>query len=714
MPPLCVMGFGLGSGANLEIMGGAGLLFLTNLVAIVASAFFIFLLVGLNAAEVQTVMIASRKDNFLGRLFSHASIERMLTTGGRLRWRIVMILILLAAISVPLRRALRGVTSETFTRGVIQEVLKRLAPPGTLVSQQVSIVKDGIIIHLISTKPILDARVAEARQELMRRTRQDVQISVEAVASKRELAAIMERLTRQVPEVAKEKTIGEMQKDLLDRVRPELQGIWPSSEAPIHDFAVALSDPAGVSIIVRYEAAQSLGDVPISMVQHRLQTSLGIPDLTVNAVNIQPVDATPASPGRPKAPLTIRHFKMELDVQTGALLLLLAAVVAMVTRRLRLPYSVGLVVAGICLAALPFAPNVNLTKDLIFTVLLPPLLFEAAFYLDWGQLRRDFSVVLVLATLGVVLSAGVTALGMHYLADWNWMSAFVFGVLIAATDPVSVIAAFKEAKVHGRLLVLIEAESLFNDGTAAVAFGVAVAMASGGHLNSLGVASTLVKTIGGGILCGAIVSILALLLAGRTEDHLVEITFTTVAAYGSFLLAEHFGLSGVLATITAGLLMGNLRLFGGISEKGEEAIQAFWEYAAFVANSLIFLLIGMHEAHQNFGSVWRAALIAILLVVLGRAVAIYPCCLLFSRSSLRVTINQQHILFWGGMRGAVALALALGLPQQLPERETIVTISFAVVAFSVFAQGLTITSVLRRMGEISPDLKMLHKPKNGS
>jgi CPA1 family monovalent cation:H+ antiporter len=391
---------------------------------------------------------------------------------------------------------------------------------------------------------------------------------------------------------------------------------------------------------------------------------------------------------------------MQLDVQTGALLLLLAAVVAMLTRRLRLPYSVGLVAAGIGLAALPFAPMVNLTKELIFTVLLPPLLFEAAFYLHWDQLRRDFSVVLVLATLGVVLSAGVTAVGMRYLAGWSAMSALVFGVLIAATDPVSVIATFKEAKAQGRLLVLIEAESLFNDGTAAVAFGVAIALASGQHFSAVAVAATLAKTIGGGILCGTVVSIAALMIAGRTEDHLAEITFTTVAAYGSFLLAEHFGLSGVLATITAGLIMGNLKVFGTISTKGEEATHAFWEYAAFVANSLIFLLIGMHETQQHFGSVWRAAVIATALVVLGRAVAIYPCCLLFSRSSLRVTAKHQHVLFWGGMRGAVALALALGLPTQFPEREAIVTVSFAVVAFSVFAQGLTITSVLRRLGEI--------------
>jgi monovalent cation:H+ antiporter, CPA1 family len=357
---------------------------------------------------------------------------------------------------------------------------------------------------------------------------------------------------------------------------------------------------------------------------------------------------------------------MELDFQTGALLLLIAAVVAMLTRRVRLPYSVGLVAAGIFLAVSPFAPKISLTKDLIFTALLPPLLFEAAFNIQWNQLRRDFSVIVVLATLGVALSACVTALGMHLLAHWQWLGALVFGVLIAATDPVSVIAVFKEAKAHGRLLLLIEAESLFNDGTAAVAFVVVVAMVSGQQLTSLEITAMLLKSIGGGILCGGTVALGALLLAGRTDDHLVEITFTTVAAYGSFLLADHFGLSGVLATIAAGIVVGNFKSFGTISDRGKEAVQAFWEYAAFVANSLVFLLIGMHEAHQDFVAIWRPAAIAIVLVTLGRAVAIYPCCLLFSRSARSVTMKHQHILLWGGLRGAVALALALGTSPRIP------------------------------------------------
>jgi CPA1 family monovalent cation:H+ antiporter len=391
---------------------------------------------------------------------------------------------------------------------------------------------------------------------------------------------------------------------------------------------------------------------------------------------------------------------MDLSIEKGALLLLISAVVAMLTRRLRLPYSVGLVAAGIVLALLPFSPRIALTKDLLFTVLLPPLIFEAAFYLRWKDLRRDLPVVLVLATFGVILSAAAMAAGMHYLVRWQWFSALIFGILIAATDPVSVIATFKEAKAHGRLLLLVESESLFNDGTAAVLFAVALELASGRALTPLDTAERLAVTVGGSLLCGALVAGAALLLAGRADDHLVEITFTTVAAYGSFLLAEHFHMSGVLATLTAGLMIGNIGELGSITDRGREAVQAFWEYAAFVANSLVFLLIGMHEASQNFLPAWPSIAAAIVLGIVARALAVYPCCALYAWSGLRVSTRHQHVLFWGGLRGALALALALALPTDMPQRESIVTVSFAVVAFSVFVQGVTLTPLLRAFGEI--------------
>lgn len=394
---------------------------------------------------------------------------------------------------------------------------------------------------------------------------------------------------------------------------------------------------------------------------------------------------------------------MELSIERIEVLLLIAAVVSMLARRLRLPYTVGLVLAGVAVALLPFPLEATLTKDLIFTAFLPPLVFEAAFQMPWNKLKKDLPVTLTLATLGVVLSAAVVTAGIYYILGWPWQSALLIGVLISATDPVSVIATFKAAGVHGRLGLLVEAESLFNDGTAAVLFGVALSLvgAAGAAVTVGGALLAFFVTVFGGILCGAIVGGAALLLAGRTDDHLVEITFTTIAAYGSFLLAEHFHLSGVLATLTTGLILGNVGQLGAITDKGHTAVLSFWEYAGFVANSLIFLLIGMPLAHQNFAAVWRAIAVVALLVIVGRAVAVYAPCAFFLRSStLRVSAAHQHVLFWGGLRGALALALALGLPADIPLRSEIVTVSFGVVAFSVIVQGMTMTPLLRRLGEI--------------
>ncbi len=391
---------------------------------------------------------------------------------------------------------------------------------------------------------------------------------------------------------------------------------------------------------------------------------------------------------------------MTSDLSQLGFLLFVSALVAMLTRRLHLPYTVGLVLAGMGLYFSHVQLQWHLTRDLIFFVFLPPLVFEAALFIHWREFRKELPVVSLLATLGVALAAAVTALGMRYALGWNWGSAIIFGVLIAATDPVSVIATFKETKVPGRLKMLIESESLLNDGTAAVAFVAVLGVLAGGHETVLSIAGELFLTIVGGVSIGAVIAYFFMLLAGRTPDYLVEITFTTLAAYGSFFVAEYFHLSGVLAALAAGLVVGNYRSSGSISAAGRHALGPFWEYMAFVANSLIFLLIGAQEAQQHYSGLWLPVLVAIALVTLGRAVAIYPLCALFARSRLKVDLRHQHVLFWGGLRGALALALALSLPQDLPHHDVIVVITFAVVAFSVFAQGLTITPLLRRLGQI--------------
>ena len=386
-------------------------------------------------------------------------------------------------------------------------------------------------------------------------------------------------------------------------------------------------------------------------------------------------------------------------VQIGALLFV-SALVAMLTRRLRMPYTVGLVLAGIGLYFLPFRVDIELSNELIYSVFLPPLVFEAALYMRWPEFRRDLPVIALLATFGLALAAALTAAGMHYAVGWTWGSAAVFGVLIAATDPVSVIATFKEAGVHGRLRGLVEAESLLNDGTAAVGFATAVSLATGAGGGVLQAAGSLVLTIGGGIVCGLAAGFALMMLAGRSRDLFVEFTFSTLTAYGSFMLAEHWGFSGVLAALTAGLVTGNYRGARRSSEDDLAALESFWGYLGFLINSLVFLLIGAREAQMHFGNVWKAVIAAIVLVTVGRALAIYPPCALFARSRLRVDLRHQHVLFWGGLRGALALALALELPPTLPYHDAVVTVAFAVVAFSIVVQGLTMTPLLRRLGEI--------------
>jgi len=384
-------------------------------------------------------------------------------------------------------------------------------------------------------------------------------------------------------------------------------------------------------------------------------------------------------------------------ILTLGAILFTASIVAMICRRLRLPYSIGLVGAGIALALMPVQLNLPLSRDLIFDVFLPPLVFEAALQLPWDRFRRELPVTLLFAFPGVVIAATTVACGAHWLLGWSWMGAAMFGALIAATDPVSVIAAFREMEAPRRLSLVVESESLLNDGTAAVGFAILVALANGASATPLHVGGLLLWTVIGGVVIGASVAGGLLLLAGRTDDHLVEITLTTLAAYGSFLIADRLDMSGVLASLTAGLMVGCLGWRGALTEEGREHVASFWTYVAFLVNSIVFILIGGNEAHLPLRDFAGAALVMTLVVLAGRAIAVYPLAALFSRTSLRLSLGYQHVLFWGGLRGALALALALAVPTSVPERSEIIVIAFAVVAFSIFVQGLTMPWLIKRL-----------------
>lgn len=388
---------------------------------------------------------------------------------------------------------------------------------------------------------------------------------------------------------------------------------------------------------------------------------------------------------------------MQTDFLTLGLVFLVASLATVLSRRARLPYAVGLVLAGLALSRVPLPTPLALSKPLVFGLLLPPLVFEAALQLRWPALRRDLGPIVLFATLGVLLAGAVTALGMVVLAGWALPTAIVFAALIAATDPVSVIATFHDAGIGGRLKLLVEAESLANDGTAAVLTTLAVAIASGAAPDPAGAGLGALVSIFGGLAIGLAAGAVLVALAGRAVDPLIEITLSLVAAYGAFHAAEHWHLSGILASVAAGIVAGNAPGLGRAGPSARAALDGFWQYVAFAANTVIFVFMGADAAHA-LPALGAVALVAILVVLAGRAVAVYPLAALYAKGPLAIEPRHQHVMFWGGLRGALALALALGLPETLPGRDSILATTFAVVLFSVIVQGLTVTPLLRRLG----------------
>jgi CPA1 family monovalent cation:H+ antiporter len=375
------------------------------------------------------------------------------------------------------------------------------------------------------------------------------------------------------------------------------------------------------------------------------------------------------------------------------ILLLVASVVSIVVRRFRIPYTVALVIVGSALS-LQSSVDIELSPRLFLLFFLPPLLFDAAFHLNIHDLRRNFWTIALLAVPGVILNTlmvgGVVAWG----AGLSIGIALIFGALIAATDPVAVVSIFKKLGAPRRLTVLLEGESLFNDGTAIVIFELAVAAVLTGDFNLLEGVGDFIRVAGVGIAVGLSLGWLTSLLVARIDDHLVETTLTTVLAFGSFFVAEELlHASGVLAVVIAGLVTGNIGP-KGMSPTTRIVVFNFWEYIAFLANSAVFLLIGFQIDFPALLSNWQTILWAILAVLVSRAVVIY----LGSGIRQDVRMNWRHILFWGGLRGGIALTLALSLPLEIgPERSTITAMAFGVVLFTLLAQGISMGWLLERL-----------------
>jgi CPA1 family monovalent cation:H+ antiporter len=378
------------------------------------------------------------------------------------------------------------------------------------------------------------------------------------------------------------------------------------------------------------------------------------------------------------------------DMTVFVTLMVIASIVAMLARRFQLPYALALVVTGLAIGFWHLLPQAQLEPRTLFTLFLPPLLFEAAINLPGDQLRADWKPIALFALVGTLLSTALVGGAVAWGFGLPLAVALVFGALISPTDPISVIAVLRRLGVNPRLALIVEAESLFNDGVAVVVFLVLLAAAMGQDASVAGAFGRFAWVMLGGIAVGATVGALASHATKAFDDHLLEIMLTTIVAYGAYLAAEGLHVSGVVAVVAGGLVVGNA---GPMSRDGQVAVHAFWEYAAFVANSIVFLLIGIQAFHVAWWTRWELVLGAIAAVTLARATSIY-----LLAWPLKLPATWQHLLVWGGLRGALSMALALGLPAGFPYREQVLSMTFGYVLFSLLAQGLTVGKVIRRLG----------------
>ena len=410
----------------------------------------------------------------------------------------------------------------------------------------------------------------------------------------------------------------------------------------------------------------------------------------------------------------IHHVEVQVLI-----LLLIASLVGIFARRIRLPYTLALVLAGLALSfiQLEALSDVNLTADLLMLLFLPPLLFEAAYHLPFDDFKKNGAHIAFLALAGVLITTCLTALGTFgvfnsfgLLQEFQWSHAFLFAAVISATDPISVLALFKEVGAPKRLYQVVEGESLINDGVAVVIFAIVVAViglpSSHGPPTALnGIQEiivfscvTFVKTALGGILVGAGIGGLASVMTRQVDDHLIEITLTTLVAWGSFLIAEELHVSGVLSTVTAGILMGSFGKHFGMSASTRVAVQDFWQYMGFLSNSFIFLLVGLELDPGAFVRNLPVVLLAFLVVVLARSIVVYAGIPIVDFFSTPLPALWRHVLVWGGLRGSLSMVLILGLPADFVGRSFLINLVFGVVSVSLFLQGLTMGPLMKRLG----------------
>jgi CPA1 family monovalent cation:H+ antiporter len=389
----------------------------------------------------------------------------------------------------------------------------------------------------------------------------------------------------------------------------------------------------------------------------------------------------------------LKQFLLVLSVSLGV-----ATLPQIFTWFRQIPYTLLLVIVGLGLALVDVR-LVTLSPALILFIFLPPLLFEAAWNLKWSDLKQEFVPICLYAVLGVVISIAGVAIGLNQLAGLSITTALLIGASLSATDPVSVTALFRELGVSNRLVTLMEGESLFNDGMAVVAFGFLVALPLGNaELGFQPITVEFFQVVGIGLAVGGLIGFGISYLTQRFDLPMVEQSLTLVSAYGTYLITEDLGGSGVIGVVTTGLILGNFGSRIGMNPRTRIIVSEFWEFLAFFVNSIVFLLIGDQIRFASLGENLQTIVVTVAVMILMRAIAIFILSYLSTTiTKSAISLPEQTILWWGGLRGSVSIALALSVPTILPGREKIIAIVFGVVLFTLLVQGLSIKPLVKQL-----------------
>ena len=384
-------------------------------------------------------------------------------------------------------------------------------------------------------------------------------------------------------------------------------------------------------------------------------------------------------------------------------LLAAAAVVALVARRSALPYTVGLVLFGLALSFVGPAVAFPISPHLLLAIVLPGLVFEAAFRTDLALLRRSAGWILLLAIPGVVVVAAIVAAVLSATTSLTFTEAFLVGAMVAATDPAAILATFRRLRVAPGLETIVEMESLVNDGTGIALFSAALALLVGGGSvagSAVAFGLAIVGSAVVGLACGAV----AARIVRFTDEHLTQLTITVVLAYGSYLVADALGLSGVITTLVAAGAFGTIA-GGALPARTRETIDVVWEFAAFLLTAGVFLLIGLAITPSTLRLAAEPIVWGVVAILVARAFVVYGLIgipsIALGRSGRRrwaIPTPWLHVLVWAGLRGAVSVALALSIPADLPNRALIQGVTFGIVLFTLIVQGSTAGLVVRRSG----------------